>query len=102
MELAFNVAWGPISQVALPLLDVKAAVELAMGAYGWWKARERSLSLVEMIQVGGGQLSPSINFNIHRYIAARHNTHVRGIAWFDGRLESLPLPRALGEWATQD
>lgn len=43
MELAFNAAWGPLSQIAVPLFDVKSAVQLAVGAYGWWKARERSM-----------------------------------------------------------
>jgi len=50
MELAFNAAWGPLTQIAVPLINVKSAVQLAVGAYGWWKARERTLSLLEMIK----------------------------------------------------
>jgi hypothetical protein len=99
MELAFNVAWGPISQVAVPLLDVKTAVQLAVGAYGWWKARERSVSLVDMVQAVGGQLAPCTAFSHSRYLSARHTSEVRGIAWYDGRLEAFPLPRAsTGNW----
>jgi len=99
MELSFNVACGPISQVALPLLDVKTAVQLAVGAYGWWKARERTITLVDMVQAVGGQLAPSPTFDLSRYQAARRTTEVRGIAWYDGRLEAVPLPRAsTGNW----
>lgn len=94
MEVAFNVAWGPLSQIAIPLIDVNSTVQLAVGAYGWWKARERSVSLVEMIQANGGRLAPSSTFNLHSYLVKRQTTEVRGIAWFDGRLESVPLPRA--------
>jgi hypothetical protein len=95
MELSFNVAWGPISQIALPLVDVAGAVQLAVGAYGWWKARERSLSLTEMIRAVGGRLAPSISFNVSNYLLERNSTgEVRGITWHDGRLESFPLPNA--------
>ena len=94
MELAFNVAWGPLTQIAIPFIDIRSAVELAAGAYGWWKARERSLSLIEMIHASGGRLAPSTTFNMSLYYAARQTSSVRGIAWYDGRLESFPLPRA--------
>ena len=94
MEVAFNVAWGPISQIAVPLLDLKSAVELAVGAHGWWKARQRSVSLLEMVLSGGGALVPSFAFNLRRYVAACQTAEFRGIAWFDGRLESLRLPNA--------
>jgi len=93
MELSFNVAWGPISQIAIPLVDINGAVQLAVGAYGWWKAQERSMSLMETIKTVG-HLVPSTTFNRFRYEAARRTTEVRGIAWYDGRLESFPLPSA--------
>jgi hypothetical protein len=41
MELQFKTNWGPLTGIGLPFLDVKSAAELAVGAYGWWKARER-------------------------------------------------------------
>ena len=94
MELAFSVAWGPLSQIAVPLIDVNSAVQLAVGAYGWWKARERCMSLVEMVNANGGRLAPSISFNIKRYLTACQSSEFRGIAWFEGRLESVPLPNA--------
>jgi hypothetical protein len=62
MEVAFNVAWGPISQIAVPFFDIRSAVQLAVGAYGWWTARERTLSLSEIVQAGGGRIAPSLSF----------------------------------------
>ena len=94
MELSFNVAWGPISQIALPLIDVSTAVQLAVGAYGWWKARERSAGLIETIHGCGGALVPASSFSRSRYLSARRSTQVLAIAWFDGRLESVALPKA--------
>ena len=94
MELAFNVAWGPISQIAVPFIDVSSAVQLAVGAYGWWKARERTMSLAEMVCANGGRLAPSTTFNFSRYLSIRESDQLRGIAWFDGRLESVPVPKA--------
>jgi hypothetical protein len=94
MEVAFNVAWGPLSQIAVPLIDVNSAVQLAVGAYGWWKARERTLSLVEIVHANGGRLVPSMTFNLARYLAIREASEFRGIVWFDGRLESVPVPKA--------
>jgi hypothetical protein len=70
MEVAFNVAWGPLSQIAVPLIDIKSTVELAVGAYGWWKARERSMSLIETISANGGRLAPSLSFVLPRYLVA--------------------------------
>ena len=94
MELALNVAWGPISQVAVPFLDVYTATQLAVGAYGWWKARNRSVSLVQLIHGNGGSLMPALAFNSNRYQTALALSEFRGVAWFDGRLESATLPTA--------
>lgn len=94
MKLAFNVAWGPISQIGVSLLDVKTAVQLAVGAYEWWKARERSITLLDMIQAVGGQLAPCSVFSLLRYQSVRRTNEVREIVWHDERLETVPLPRA--------
>lgn len=94
MEVSFNVAWGPLSQIAVPLIDDNSAIQLAVGAYGWWKAKERSMSLVEMINANGGHLAPSISFNLSHYLSVRQRFQFHGIVWFDGRLESIPLPNA--------
>ena len=95
MEVGFNVSHlGPISQLSIPLLDVPGAVQLARGVHGWWKARPRSITFTQAIEAAGGQLSPSTTFVKHRYYEARDGTEVRGIAWDDGKLESLALPNA--------
>ena len=67
-------------RVALPLIDVNSAVQLAVDAYGWWKAKERSMSLIEIIQANGGRLISAMSFNVIRYISARQITELRGIA----------------------
>ena len=52
------------------------------------------MSLIEMIRAGGAQLAPSLTFNADHYRTISQTTEVRGIAWHDGRLESIPLPHA--------
>jgi hypothetical protein len=68
-------------------------VQLAVGAYGWWKARERSTSLITMIQANGGNLTSSVSFNRARYFTLCQASEARGIAWHDGRIESISLPQ---------
>jgi hypothetical protein len=93
MALSFNVNWRALAGVSIEIVDVSTAVQLARGAYGWLKAPERTVSLMEIIATHG-HLAPSPNFNKFRYEAARRTTEVRGIAWYDGRLESFPCPGA--------
>jgi len=69
MELQFNANWGPLSGIGLPFLDLKSAVELAVGAYGWWKARERTRSLEQVLGSAGCQLSVCSTFDFARYIS---------------------------------
>ena len=94
MALSFNVAWGPISGVVLSLIDVPSAVQLAVGAYGWWKARERTAGLVQTINANEGHLASCIAFNPTLYYAIRRNNKFHGTAWNDGKLESVNLPNA--------
>lgn len=83
--MSFNVITG----VPAGIVDTHTAVQMAGGTYGWWKAKERSVSLTEMIATHG-RLAPSTNFNKFRYETARHTTKIHGIARYDGRLESFP------------
>lgn len=69
MEIQFGVNWGPLNGITVPFLDLKSAVELAVGAYGWWKARERSQSLVQVLSSAGCELSPCSTFDMHQYIS---------------------------------
>ena len=67
MELQFQTNWGPLTAVGVPLLDLKAAVELAVGAYGWWKARERVKSLALLLRSAGCELSHCSTFDTQLY-----------------------------------
>jgi hypothetical protein len=67
MELQFQTNWGPLTAVGVPFLDLKAAVELAVGAYGWWKARERAKSLELVLSSAGCELSHCSTFDRQIY-----------------------------------
>ena len=69
MELQFQTNWGPLTAVGVPLLDLKAAVELAVGAYGWWKARERVKSLALVLRSAGCELSHCSTFDTQLYFS---------------------------------
>src|SRR5436305_10481905 len=94
MDLGFNVNRGPLSQINLSIMSFDMAVHLATGAYGWWKARSRSETLSEVLASKYGQLSASTRFNHATYVSARSRQHIRGVAFNEGRLESLDLPKA--------
>jgi hypothetical protein len=68
MELQFKANWGPLTGIGLPFLDLKSAVELAVGAYGWWKARERAKSLSQVLASAGCELSACSTFEVQRYL----------------------------------
>jgi len=67
MDLQFKTNWGPLTGIGVPFLDIKSAVELAVGAYGWWKARERTKSLAQVLGSAGCELSACSTFDINRY-----------------------------------
>jgi hypothetical protein len=68
MELGFSVSRaGPLSQISVQLLTLDTAVHLATGAYGWWKARERSASFADLIAIDGGHLVSTSSFNLVQY-----------------------------------
>jgi hypothetical protein len=72
MELGFNVRnAGPLSQVSFHIISLDTAVYLATGAYGWWKARERSKSLIKLLEFGTGKLISPSSFNLPQYASSR-------------------------------
>ena len=71
MDLGFSVNKGPLSQINLSIISFDAAVHLATGAYGWWKARSRSQLLTEVLESAHGQLSASTTFNRNIYEMVR-------------------------------
>lgn len=95
MELGFSVAAGPLSQISVSLFSVELAVQLATGAYGWWKVRDRSRSLSSLVSLKGAQISTTSTFNLLRYVDRRKGCLVRGVARDpDGVLSCVTLPNA--------
>lgn len=72
MELAFNVNAGPLTQIAIPLISIDGALQLAVGAYGWYKSRERTLTLTQALELHKASLAPSSTFSQQRYHNIRH------------------------------
>ena len=94
MELAFNVNAGPLSQVAIPIMSLSSAVQLAVGAHGWWRARERSKSLSFTLECAGASLVPANSFNRPVYLNARQGCTVRGVSIMNGEVIGGELPTA--------
>lgn len=95
MELGFSVAAGPLSQISVSLFSVELAVQLATGAYGWWKARDRGQSMLGLVESKGCQISTTSTFNLLRYVDKRKDSLIRGVARNpDGILSCVTLPNA--------
>lgn len=95
MELGFSVSRaGPLSQISVQLLTLDTAVHLATGAYGWWKARERSASFADLIAIDGGHLVSTSSFSLVQYTYNRRQGLVQGSYVQDGRLQLVGLPKA--------
>lgn len=94
MSLSFTVNAGPLSQIGLEIASLSTAYQLAMGAYGWFKAIERSKSLTELLSVSGGELvgTSSFNFDIYKDIRMCH-TAMQGVVVQDRRMQYTGLPR---------
>ncbi|MCJ1396476.1 hypothetical protein MMC18_009366 [Xylographa bjoerkii] len=96
MALSFAVNLGPLSGVEFGYKDVATAVNLANDLYGWFKARERAVSLEQTLASTGTSLVPSFTFDSNLYMALRRD-HSK--AWGVARnitnaLRRLQLPRA--------
>lgn len=95
MELGFTVVAGPLSQISVSLFSVELAVQLATGAYGWWKVRDRGRSLSGLVGSKGAQISAASTFNLLRYVDRRKDCLLRGVARDpDGVLSCVTLPNA--------
>lgn len=95
MELAFNVKAGPLAQIAIQIVTLDTAVQLAIGAYGWYKARERSQSLIQLLSASGGDLISTSSFNKEVYNGNRqHQGQVLGVVVQNGGVVSAELPKA--------
>ncbi|KAL8911213.1 MAG: hypothetical protein Q9172_007709 [Xanthocarpia lactea] len=94
MSIAFAVNAGPLTQIGIELASLPTAYQLATGAYGWFKARERSQSLQELMSVSGGQLVSTSSFNLRAYKNIRINyTSMQGVVVQDQRVRRTSLPK---------
>jgi hypothetical protein len=96
MSLSFNVKnAGPLSQVGFEIISLNTAVQLATGAYGWWKAIERSKSLRQLLSVSGGELVGTSSFNYSAYRDLRTQYGImQGVVVQDREVRTTALPKA--------
>lgn len=80
MELSFNVSGaGPLAQIGLHIIGFDTAVHLATGAVGWWKARERSQSLIQSLTACKAALVSSSTFDVALYRQRRQDGIIQGL-----------------------
>ena len=96
MDLGFSISGaGPLTQMSVPIMSLDTAVYLAIGTYGWWKAREQGQSLDGVIHAKGGSLVPPSTFDRPSYQRRRQKEVIKGIARVPGgKLLSFVLPKA--------
>ena len=88
MDVTFNVPnAGPITSLSLHLVSFRAAVHLATGAVGWWKARERTRSLSECISANKAVLVGTSSFNSGEYRKSRSQGSIQGLVVEQGCLQ---------------
>ena len=94
MSLSFTANYGPLAQVGLEIASLPTAVQLATGAYGWYKAKERTKSLQQMLSISGGQLVSTSSFNYNFYKAIRQDhTFMQGVVVQDHKVQQTRLPK---------
>ena len=95
MEVAFNVRnAGPLSQISVHLFSLANAVQVAVGAYGWWRARERVQSLVTTVEAAGASLVSTSSFNLRSYEERCAEVKIRGVCVERGTVVRATLPKA--------
>ena len=96
MAVSFAVNLGPLSEIVVGYKDVATAVYLANDVRGWWKARERAVSLEQTLASSGTSLVPSFTFNSNLYLELRRNySKAWGVARnVTNTITRLCLPRA--------
>ena len=96
MNLSFRVKnAGPLTNIGLEIISLDTAIHLATGAYGWFKAHERSKSLAQILSANGGELVATSSFNLTAYRDARpYHGVMQGVVVQRGFLDQTPLPKA--------
>lgn len=96
MSLSFNLNnAGPLSQIGIEIFSIQTVMELAIGAYGWFKVSERSASLTQVLSVSGGELvsTSSFNYGFYKDLRTQHG-QVQGILVQDRTMQRTTLPKA--------
>ncbi|KAL8801633.1 MAG: hypothetical protein Q9182_004318 [Xanthomendoza sp. 2 TL-2023] len=94
MSIAFAVNYGPLAQIGLEIASLPTAYQLATGAYGWFKALERSKSLQELLAVSGGQLVSTSSFSFSLYKTVRTaQTSMQGVVVQGQKAQRTLLPK---------
>jgi hypothetical protein len=90
MDISFNIPRaGPLSQISAHIISLDTAMWLATGAVGWWKARERSLSLTETLAARKMSLVSTSSFNYAEYRKIRDQRPITGLSARLGVLRQL-------------
>ena len=96
MELGFNVKnVGPLANIGLQIITLDQVVQIAIGAYGWYKGRERSQSLATLLATKGATLVSTSTFDKRSYHHYRtDHDNMLGVVVQKGCSKSIPLPEA--------
>ncbi|KAI9720424.1 MAG: hypothetical protein M1812_002930 [Candelaria pacifica] len=96
MELAVAISKGPFNQIAFPLISLDSAIQLAIGAAGWYKGRERALSLQQTFHARQASLVPADTFIRERYRRLRdgYGGVYGAVVGPSRKLLNIPLPGA--------
>ncbi|KAI0427513.1 hypothetical protein F5Y09DRAFT_344621 [Xylaria sp. FL1042] len=95
MSLGFTVSAGPLSQVSIDVMSLRTAIQLASGAYGWFKGSERSRSLTQLLSANGVELRSTSSFTSQHYIQLLENHRaMRGVVIENGTMRTVEMPNA--------
>lgn len=95
MNLSFSAKAGPLATIGFQLITLDQALQLATGAYGWYKARERTQSLAQLMTAKGASLVSTSTFSKQVYAANRiTRSEMIGVVLQEGTFRSTALPKA--------
>ena len=95
MNVAFKIDAGPLATIGLQIFSLDQAIQLASGAYGWYKAQGRTQSLTQLLSAKGASLVSTSAFDVPTYLECRSQSgQVLGVVVQDGEILSTELPEA--------
>ena len=95
MNVAFRARCGPLEQVGLQIIGLDQAIQLATGAYGWYKAKERTQSLTQLLSTKGASLVSTSSFDKRVYVEYRSQRgQLLGVVIQNSSVASTTLPIA--------